>query len=65
VKTRYVLNRRSLVLHRLPTQEQCNVDSVPRSRRRYFASTKAAARADAYLSLCLHCLGRETSRKRT
>jgi hypothetical protein len=64
VKARYVLNRRSLILHRLPTRERCNVDAVPRSQRRYFASTKAAAKADAYLTLCLHCLSSETRRKR-
>jgi len=62
VKRRFVLNRRSKILHRLPSREQCNVDAVPRPQRRYFGNIKAAA--DLYDHLCWHCLVHETSRKR-
>lgn len=30
LKTKYVLNRRSKILHRLPSQEFCNADQIPR-----------------------------------
>jgi hypothetical protein len=35
-KSKYVLNRRSGVLHRVPTKESCNVDQVPRKFKLFF-----------------------------
>ena len=49
----YVLNKRSGVMHRLPTQERCNLDQVLRKFRSYFFSE--ASRGFAYRTLCWFC----------
>jgi hypothetical protein len=53
MRRRFLLNRRSGILHRLPSTEECNCDAIPRPQRRYFARARDAA--GTYLRLCQHC----------
>lgn len=51
-KIRYVLNKRTNVLHRLPTPEKCNIDQVPEKYRKR-VNTPAVGR------LCMRCFSRK------
>lgn len=57
-RTGFVLNVSRGTMHRLPTQEQCNLDQVPGSHRRYLATVVGVV----YRRRCAYCFPDWSSR---
>lgn len=51
----FVVNERTKVIHKLPTSERCNVDSIPEGRRSYRQSGTGGFRK------CSYCFGKKSA----
>jgi hypothetical protein len=61
MKRRYLLNRTSGTLHKLPASESCNTDQV--ESRLYFADRVDAATHLRFRRLCARCFKRDFAKQ--
>jgi hypothetical protein len=54
---RFLISRRSGVLHLGRPNEACNSDQIARKDRLYFASEREATRSEHYTRRCWRCFG--------